>query len=283
MNKRADRARIAAGSFEMGDNLCEGGPEERPVHHVHVSSFSMGRTLVTVSEWHHVYHWASMHGYGFSSRGDGKGQDHPVHGINWYDAVKWCNARAEMQGLEPAYYTDSNHSMLYRKDEVNLSKSWVMWNSSGYRLPTEAEWEKAARGGHAGWRFPSGDTISPRDACYDRAGRPDGPGEGEQPWTCPVASYAPNDFGLYDMAGNLWEWCWDWYDPCWYASPKASVADNHGPDRGESRVMRGGSWYTSQVRLRCANRYRGNNLPHWASIHGGFRWVTGEGSVAGVD
>ena len=153
-------ALIPAGSFQMGDTFSEGYSAERPVHSVYVSAFSMDSCLVTKALWDTVYNWAITHGYTFDNAGAGKASNHPVQTVNWYDAVKWCNARSEMEALTPCYYTSSALTTVYRTGDLSVSNAAVFWSATGYRLPTEAEWEKAARGGLSGQRFPWGNTIS---------------------------------------------------------------------------------------------------------------------------
>lgn len=157
---------IPAGSFEMGDSFHEWAGDEVPVHTVNVSAFYMQATEVTYAEWRDVYTWAVTHGYGFDNAGNGKGETHPVHSVNWFDMTKWCNARSEKESLRPCYYTDAARTLIYRSGRVALSNGMVCWMANGYRLPTEAEWEKAARGGLSGKRFPWGDTISHNQANY---------------------------------------------------------------------------------------------------------------------
>jgi formylglycine-generating enzyme required for sulfatase activity len=212
---------IPAGSFTMGNCMfvSEGRSDELPVHTVYVSAFYMDQYLVTKVRWDGVNQWATNHGYNFDNIGFGKAANHPVQTINWLDAVKWCNARSEMEGLNPCYYTSANQVAVYRSGQVNLTNACVNWAANGYRLPTEAEWEKAARGGLSGHRFPWGDTISWSQANY--YAYPSGhtydvnPTEGINPvffgvpYTSPVDYFAPNGYGLYDMAGNVSQWCWD--------------------------------------------------------------------------
>jgi hypothetical protein len=129
---------IPAGSFTMGNcmNPSEGNPDELPLHTVYVSAFYMDKYLVTKSLWDTVYQWAIVHGYTFDYAGSGKASTHPVQNIDWYDCVKWCNARSEEEGRVPAYYTDVGLSVRYRSGQVAPYVNW----SAGYRLPTEGEW-----------------------------------------------------------------------------------------------------------------------------------------------
>ena len=158
---------IPAGSFTMGNCMSpsEGDSYELPLHTVYVSAFYMDTNLVSYMLWQQVYQWATNHGYSFDDAGSGKAANHPVQTIDWYDCVKWCNARSEMAGLPPAYFTSAALAVVYRSGDLDISNSCVNW-SSGYRLPTEAEWEKAARGGAGGQRFPWGNTISESQANY---------------------------------------------------------------------------------------------------------------------
>jgi len=255
-------ALIPAGSFQMGDALGDSGTNsvELPVHSVFVSAFYMEKLLVTYSQWQGVYAWAVAHGYSFDNVGSGKAANHPVQTVNWYDCVKWCNARSEQEGLAPSYTVGG---AVYR---TGTSDSVVCNPSGGYRLPTEAEWEKAAPGGLSGQRFPWGNTIDRSRANYYvytsgkgnyypyDLGTPGGfdPAwaTGGNPYTSLVGSYATNGYGLYDMAGNVYEWCWDWYGT--YGS--GAVSDPHGPTTGSYRLLRGGAWNGTASVHRCASR-----------------------------
>jgi formylglycine-generating enzyme required for sulfatase activity len=252
---------IPAGSFRMGDVIGDGYSDERPLHTVTVSAFYMDKYEVTRSLWNEVYVWAITHGYSFDNWGSGKAADHPVQEISWYDAVKWCNARSEKEGRLPAYYTSAAQTTVYRTGQVNVQNGWVKWDR-GYRLPTEAQWEYAARGGVEGKRFPWGDTISQSQANYyskssysydisPTRGYHPAYATGGEPYTSPVDSVAANGYGLYDMAGNVWEWCWDWHGG--YGS--AAISDPRGPASGSVRVFRGGGWLGNARRCRVSDRY----------------------------
>jgi len=260
-------ALIPAGSFTMGDTFAEFDADERPTHTVHVSGFYMDRYEVTKALWDEVYQWAITNGYSFDEAASAKAVNHPVVTPNWYDCVKWCNARSEKAELPPCYYTDGNQTSVYRYGRLDLTNGCVNW-SAAYRLPTEAEWEKAARGGASGHRFPWSDveTVSHSQAnylawtppvSYDLSypvGYHPMYDTGGFPFTSPVGSFAPNEYGLYDMAGNVAEWCWDWY-AIWYSRPEATQNDARGPNNLLSkRVLRGGSWGGPAFGLRCAIR-----------------------------
>jgi len=277
-NPPAIMALIPAGSFTMGDCMVpsEGYGYETPLHSVYVSGFYMDRYEVTYSQWQRVYYWAITNGYNFDNAGAGKAANHPVQMVDWYDCVKWCNARSEMEGRTPAYYTNSAQTTVYRTGLVDLDNNSVNWNA-GYRLPTEAEWEKAARGGASGQRFPWGDTISWSQANYDAEGLaydlapPIGfdPAfnEGVEPYTSPAGYFAPNGYGLYDMAGNVEQWCWDCYGP--YSS--GSETDPRGLTSGSFRVYRGGNYAVNA--FFCRTAFRSNNPSDYCWRNLGFRSI----------
>ena len=228
-------ALIPAGEFTMGDSLD--GDEHAPPRQVNVSAFYMGQKEVTKAEWDNVRTWAISHGYPDLGKGKGKAADHPVAEVSWFDVIKWCNARSEQDGLTPCY-TVGGAVM-----RSGTTEPTVNWATTGYRLPTEAEWEKAARGGLSGKRFPWGDTISHSQANFrNNCGEPYQTGTtGWHPTygngTAPVGSFAANGYDLHDMAGNVGEWCWDWNGT--FAS-------------GVRRVVRGGNWYDNASWCRIA-------------------------------
>lgn len=287
-NPPAGMALIPAGAFTMGDTFDEGDSDERPAHIVSTSAFYMDRYEVTKVLWDEVFQWATDHGYhfDFSNSGQGKAVSHPIHSLTWYDALHWCNARSQKENLVPAYYTDADLTAVYKTVALVI---YVNWSASGYRLPTEAEWEKAARGGKSGQRFPWGNTISHDQANYysERPGNPPyypydvNPTQGyhpafamgENPYTSPVGYFAPNGYGLYDVAGNVWEWCWDWYLGNYYSSSPAS--DPRGPASGSVHVVRGGGWgYSANA---CRMAIRGNMGPTVRYYEVGFRCVRSAG------
>lgn len=274
-------ALIPAGSFTMGDTFSEGGSQERPTHSVSISAFYIEKTEVSKALWDSVYQWAIPRGYGFDNAGSGKGANHPVHTVNWFDAAKWCNARSQSDGRTPVYYTDAALTAVWKTGQT---VPFVKWSANGYRLPTEAEWEKAARGGLSGKRFPWGDTITHNQANYNSSttysydtsttrGYHPTYATGSQPYTSPVASFSPQGYGLFDVAGNVWEWCWDWYDSSWYSNAGATQTDPRGPPTGSYRVLRGGSWYVYASYSRCA--FRNYSTPSYADAYFGFRCVRG--------
>ena len=238
---------IPAGDFQMGSNT--GDPDEKPVHTVYVDAFYMDIHEVTNAQykqfvdanpqWRQAriptdYHDGEyLKHWNGNNYPTGKG-DHPVVYVSWYGAM-----------------------------------AYAQWARK--RLPTEAEWEKAARGGLVGRKYPWGNSIGPSQANY-------GSHVGD---TTTVGSHPPNKYGLYDMAGNVWEWCLDAYEGDFYKnSPSRNPIAGEGVIRHitnnftnvkTSHVLRGGSWYSDPENLRVANRIRFNPLN--SNIGVGFRCV----------
>ena len=259
---------IGAGEFEMGDSFNEGYTGEDPVHAVWVDAFYMDRYEVTKGLWDAVRTWATSNGYSDLVARSGKAPDHPVCNVTWYECVKWCNARSQQEGRTPCYYSDAELTTVHMTGQL---APHVKWDANGYRLPTEAEWEKAARGGASGRRFPwsDQDTIEHARANFYSSwsgGVPYYPYDtsatsgyhptfavGDEPYTSPVGYFAPNDYGLYDMAGNIREWCNDRYDNSYYSS--SPYYNPRGPETVQTyRILRGGSWNSYAFFCRVAYR-----------------------------
>jgi sulfatase modifying factor 1 len=285
---------IPAGSFTIGNyivnnfyNTATNDPDITDANptNVYVSAFYMDVNLVSSNQWAAVYSYATGSGYTFAHAGSAKAGNNPVQTVDWYDCVAWCNARSQQAGLTPVYYTDAGLTQVY----TNATGTSVYLNmaNNGYRLPTEAEWEKAARGGVTGNRFPWGNIITesqanyyanPASYSYDL-----GPYSGYNTnfdsgsaYTSPVGSFAPNGYGLYDMAGNVFEWCWDWYAAPPYPTGSPYLGGNNptgaGPGSGH-RVLRGGDWGDFAVGSQCSSR---NYIyPAYANGNLGFRCVRG--------
>jgi len=236
---------IPTGEFQMGDISDTGywSINELPVHSVYIDAFYIDIYEVTFEKYDAFCNATSRTKPDDYSWGRGT---KPVIRVSWYDAIDYCNWLSEQEGLEMCY--DSSYNMDRTK--------------KGYRLPTEAEWEKAARGGLSGKRYPCGDSIDGSKANYGNAG------DGYDNLTAPIGIYPANSYGLYDMAGNVWEWCYDWYGS--YSS--ALQTNPTGPTTGSFRIARGGSWYYDNTSfLRCAYRY--SIIPDFCLGETGFRCV----------
>ncbi len=223
-----------------------------------VDAFYMDRSEVTKAQWDAVYTWALTNGYSFDNTGSGKASSHPVQTVNWYDCVKWCNARSEKEGRSPCYTTNG---VVYKTGQ-NTSAS-CNFSANGYRLPTVVEWGYAAHGGLSGKRFPWGDTITHSNAnyystntiSYDTSltrGYHPAYTNGGMPYTSSAGSFSANGYGLYDMVGNVFEWCWD-----------ASSS---------FRAIRSGNWYDNASYARCGETGVWT-LPTGAGNRHGFRAV----------
>jgi sulfatase modifying factor 1 len=303
-----DMVLIPAGTFQMGNSkdFTEGGEDELPVHTVTVDSFAMGKYEMTYGQYKDflnsalaqglvtvtigiVYKAGSGTSYPYCDTSTSSsysqivvsnntfsvrtksGRDmtnDPMVCVSWYGAVAYCNWRSQQEGKQPCY---------------NLSTWTCDFTKNGYRLPTEAEWEYAARGGLSGKRFPWGDTITHDQANYmssnfysydispTRGFHPTW-NDGVMPYTSPVGSFLANGYGLFDLAGNVWEWCNDWYSETYYSS---IPTDNPtGPTTGGSPVQRGGSWNLHSSFCRVSDR-QGYYDPNSGNGGIGFRIVLG--------
>ena len=243
---------IPDGTFEMGDTRNEGNPNEKPVHTVTVSGFRMGKYEITQKQYQTVI--------GSNPSLFTNCDDCPVERVSWFDAVAFCNALSDREGRQKVYTINGA--------DVNMNLS-----ANGYRLPTEAEWEYAAGGGSSNrTRFGNGkDIANPTEMNF--YGLADGKASysvvGEfRAKTIKVGSFAPNALGLYDMSGNVWEWCSDWYGT--YSS--GAQTNPTGPTTGSYRVLRGGSWNYLPAISRVAVR---DHLPPSGLNYGiGFRVVS---------
>ncbi len=228
---------VEGGTFQMGRTDSGADSDESPVHEVTVASFYMKATEVTQGEWKAVM--GNNPSY-FS------GDDLPVANVSWYDAVEYCNALSKKEGRTPVY-------------QISVESVMANWAADGYRLPTEAEWEYASRGGSKsrGYRYAGSNNVDNVGWYRDNSGAR----------THPVGWKRANELGLYDMIGNVWEWCWDWYGD--YSS--GSQTDPRGPASGSSRVLRGGSWGNYARILRLTRRV--SNSPVLSGDDLGFRPV----------
>ena len=260
----------------MGAPASEGGgSNERPLHDVTLTKgFWMSRYQITQEQYYSVMGgtipvWFKTHGSRL-----------PVDEVTWYEAIVFCNRLSIKEGLTPVYSISGNTNP---KDwgtvPTSSPSAWdavvMVQGANGYRLPTEAEWEYACRAGTASaYNFfdkTTGtwgtDTISLNQANHDSA---------YPPGTTTVGAFHPNAWGLYDMHGNVWEWCWDWYGNNYYGVPVASNPDPKGPDFPDNpltptRVIRGGCWGNIAQELRSA--YRNSFLPSIGGVNVGIRVV----------
>ena len=270
-------APIPAGSYQIGDNLD--GLSDAPVTSVSLSGYYLSVNDTTKAQWDAVRTWGLSNGYTDLAAGGGKASDHPVQTVSWYAVVKWANAASEKEGLTPCYTVSGSVYRTGNSDAVVCD-----WSANGYRLPTEAEWEVAARGGLSGKRFPWGDTITHSQANYyshsgyaydvsPTRGFHPAYATGDYTYTSPAGSFVANGYGLRDMAGNVGQWCWDWY--VGYSGGN----DPRGSSAGSNRVLRGGYWIYFADYARCAQR--DYSTPSDAYYFIGFRLARGRSSGAG--
>ncbi len=301
-----DMAYIPDGEFDMGDH--HDGWSNAPTHLVYVDVFFMskyeisnqqycdylnstyptqikvvGGVVYASSDVSNSYPYCDTHSHDADSQIDYSGgvfsvrskggrdmSNDPTVEVSWYGAAAYCNWRSSREGYQQCY-------------DINDPNWECDFSKKGYRLATEAEWEYAARGSEHSpyYRFPWGDTIShsqanyyadPCSYLYDESPtegfHPDWD-DGIEPYTAPIGSFSPNGYGLYEMAGNVWEWCNDWYSSTYY---DVSPYDNPtGPVSGTYRILRGGWWGEDAGRCRVA--YRIIDWPDYRDRHHGIRIV----------
>lgn len=244
---------VTQGLFETKQNvfvLVEGGAlGDAGQGELSSPSFFMSKYEVSYSEWTNIHSQALHYKYSFDNDGIGAGANYPVVNVSWYDCVKWCNLCSETKGRRPVYLSDGTVYRNGRADEITVDR-----DACGYRLPTSVEWEYAARGGIAskGHVYSGSDDLD-IVGWYRSNSNEKGMGGEAILGVQPVGMKNPNELGLHDMSGNVWEWCYDW-DPE-YA--------------GLLRVRRGGSWRNFAAYCRVGSSYK--NGPKFGSPTIGFR------------
>ncbi len=226
---------VRGGTFQMGSN--DGDRDEKTVHTVTLSDFYIGKYEVTQKEWQEVMG---------NTPSNFKGDNLPVEKVSWYNAVEFCNRKSRKEGLTPCY-SGSGENII------------CDFNANGYRLPTEAEWEYAARGGNKsrGYTYSGSNDIDDVGWCDDNS----------DSISHPVGKKQSNELGIYDMSGNVFEWCNDWYKKNYYSS--SPVNNPKGPSNFTYRVLRSSSWeYKS---FSCRTTYRNYEAPSNSYSNGGFR------------
>jgi formylglycine-generating enzyme required for sulfatase activity len=249
---------VEGGTFTMGNTLGGGSSVELPTHSVTLSAFYMGIYEVTQSEWQ-----ATMDS--IPAYDCGVGDNYPAYYVSWYDLIKYCNLRSMEEGLTPVYtISGSTDPANWGTVPVSENATWdaviCNWSANGFRLPTEAEWEYAARGGTTNPDYIySGSNDINAVAWYEGNNTTDG--------SKPVGGKAANGLGIYDMSGNVNEWCWDWWG--FYSS--AAQNNPTGSGSGSYRMLRGGSW--SCYAYDCRVSVRRSLLPYERYNFAGLRLV----------
>ena len=225
---------VEGGTFQMGSTDSDAYDSEKPVHQVTVSSFSIGQTEVTQALWYAVMGQKPTSGGSQWSSTYGLGDNRPAYYVSWDDCQEFITKLNQITGQQ-------------------------------FRLPTEAEWEYAARGGNKskGYKYSGSNTIG--DVAWYWDNIPSQTSGNSGYGTQPVATKQANELGIYDMSGNVWEWCSDWYGS--YSS--SAQTNPTGPTSGSIRVIRGGSWYLNARNCRVANRHC--STPSYRSINIGLR------------
>jgi formylglycine-generating enzyme len=223
--------RVEGGTYKMGskDSDKTADNDEQREHEVTIKTFEISKFEITVWEWKQ---YTKANKLSMPAKPDWGWQDnYPINGITWEEAIAYCNWLSKKEKLQPVYSKQGPNYVCNFK-------------ANGYRLPTEAEWEFAAKGGvkSKGYKFSGGNDAN--EVAWHKAISKNSPHT--------VGTKLPNELGLYDMSGNVWEWCWDWYNKDYY---KIEKGDNpKGPEMGERRTVRGGSWDSQVNYLRPANR-----------------------------
>jgi serine/threonine protein kinase len=257
-----DMIPVEGGSFMMGSDDKDAYDDEKPVHKVTLDSYFIGKHPVTQKQWLEIM--GENPSYFREKKVIERGflgiatktelldlPDNPVEKISWYDTIVFCNKLSFREGFTPVYSIDGD------TNPNDWSRGTIIadWNANGYRLPTEAEWEYAARGGNKskGFTYSGSNSIDDVAWYYRNSGDK----------THPVGSKRANELGFYDMSGNVWEWCWDWYGE--YSS--SAKTNPRGPANGSYAVLRGGSWNLNDFNCRVATR-NGDNRSYTYYLNG---------------
>jgi|GEM_PF-1151106 len=252
---------VTGGTFQMGNEFGREDKDysyedEEPLHQVTVKSFFMSEKELTFKEYN---------AFCFSierkkpDNNNWSGNNLPVINIDWYDAVEYCNWRSKTDGFDTVYVITKPDA----SSGQDVLKKWIVeWNptANGYRLPTEAEWEYAAKSGGKKHRFGNAmNKLHPTMVNFNPtySSQFSEPGLYRKQTVPPGIIGAPNELGLFDLSGNVAEWCWDWYEPTYYVNWKKArdiAIDPKGPNRGTVKVTRGGAWYDKPESCRTSYR-----------------------------